>query len=172
MVHGAASTVTRLEAGLVLAGIGRLILVLGLVTPIAFEVTGAGSVVASTALELIVNGEVGGTATASTTAIDGHALTAAVATTSTTVRRLGGGSIDIGLSSWFGRLIRLLGRGCRERKAARSSLLLGDFGGLLSVSQSQRVTSLMTSTSAATTATSATCILASGTAGSFEVAEA
>lgn len=173
LVYRAARTVTRLEAGLVLAGIARLLfLALALVTPVALKVTGAGSVMAAPALKLVVDGEVRGATTASATAIDGHALTAAVATTSTTVRALGDGNIEGGLRSSLVLVVGFFGGGCREGETTGGPLLLGDFGSLLGVGQSQRVTSLVTTTGAATTtATSATCILAAMASGSFKVAE-
>jgi type IV secretory pathway TrbL component len=71
----------RLET-LVLASVARLVLTLTLSTPVSFKVTGSGTSVAATAALEFTALSVQSATTAAASAIDGHALAAAVTSTS------------------------------------------------------------------------------------------
>jgi hypothetical protein len=106
--------VTRLEA-LALASIGKLVLVLALVTPVSIKISRASSGVTSTA-------------------IDSHALATAVTSTTSAPSRLGRWNIEVCLRGGF---VFVFGTGCgRELEAGRGSFLLGEFGGLLGIGES------------------------------------
>jgi hypothetical protein len=160
--------VTRLET-LVLSSIAGLILVLALVTPVTFKVAGAGAGVATSAALEIVAVDVQATAT-STTAIDGHALAAAMSTAAATVGTLGNGDLESGRGG--SALVFFVGsRGRGEREAGGGSLLLGNFSGLLSIGESQRVSPLVTASRTTSAATSAASVLPSVTLGGLEVSK-